>query len=170
MDGPYCGLRMPREEIAFILRPKIQSQSQIFRYGRSIFCLPHRPNFSDIFDLCLHWMSLVGGPYHFSSLFLIDNGPSTKIHVSILIPVARTCFMKLLHENSLEKAIKENYANYSPKLCQSEAQFCRNPPSHQFLCFLFSLCPHHSNGFSEPEMQSCQEVVGPVPEAFSCLI
>ena len=27
------GLRMPREEIAFTARPKIQSQSQIFRYG-----------------------------------------------------------------------------------------------------------------------------------------
>ena len=48
-----------REEIAFTARPKIQSQSQIFRYGRSIFCLPHRPNFSDIFDLCLHWVSVV---------------------------------------------------------------------------------------------------------------
>ena len=40
-------------------RPKIQSHSQIFRYGQSIFCLPHRPNFSDIFDLCLHWVSVV---------------------------------------------------------------------------------------------------------------
>ena len=40
---------------------EIQSQSQIFRYGRNIFCLPHRPNFSDIFDLCLHWVSVVRG-------------------------------------------------------------------------------------------------------------
>ena len=40
-------------------RPKIQSQSQIFKYGRSIFHLPHWPNFSDIFDLCLHWVSVV---------------------------------------------------------------------------------------------------------------
>ena len=53
------GLRTPREERAFTARPKIQSQSQIFRYNGSIFCLPHRPNFSDIFDLCLHWMSVV---------------------------------------------------------------------------------------------------------------
>ena len=53
------GLRTPREEKAFTARPKIQSQSQIFRYGQSIFCLPHRPNFSDIFDLCLHWVSVV---------------------------------------------------------------------------------------------------------------
>ena len=41
-------LQTPREEIAFTAQPKIQSQSQIFRCGRSIFCLPHRPNFSDM--------------------------------------------------------------------------------------------------------------------------
>ena len=53
------GLRTPREEIAFTAQPKIQSQSKSFKYGRSIFCLPHRPNFLDIFDLCLHWVSVV---------------------------------------------------------------------------------------------------------------
>ena len=55
------GLLMPTEEIVFTARPKIQSQSQIYRYGGSIFCLPHRPNFSDIFDFCLHWVSVVRG-------------------------------------------------------------------------------------------------------------
>ena len=59
--GSSHGLRTPREEIAFTARPKIQSQSQIFRYGQSIFCLPHRPNFSDIFDLCLHLVFVVRG-------------------------------------------------------------------------------------------------------------
>ena len=34
-------------------------------YGLSIFCLPHRPNFSDIFDLCLHWVSVVRGSHVF---------------------------------------------------------------------------------------------------------
>ena len=57
--GVIHGLRTPREENAFTARPKIHSHSQIFRYGRSIFCLPHRPNFSDIFDLYLHWVSVV---------------------------------------------------------------------------------------------------------------
>ena len=52
-------LRTPWEEIVFTARLKIHSHSQIFRYGQSIFCLPHRPNFSDIFDLCLHWVSVV---------------------------------------------------------------------------------------------------------------
>ena len=46
------GLRTPREEITFTARPKIHSHSQIFRYGGSIFCLPHRPNFTDIFIGC----------------------------------------------------------------------------------------------------------------------
>ena len=52
-------LRTHREKIAFNARLKIQSQSQIFRCSQSIFCLPHWPNFSDIFDLCLHWVSVV---------------------------------------------------------------------------------------------------------------
>ena len=52
---------MFREQIAFTAQPKIQSQSHIFRYDSSIFCLPHRPNFSDIFDLCLHWVSVLHG-------------------------------------------------------------------------------------------------------------
>ena len=57
-------LRTPGEEIAFTARPKINSQSQIFRYGQSIFCLPHEPKFSDLFDLCLHWVSVVRDSQH----------------------------------------------------------------------------------------------------------
>jgi hypothetical protein len=52
-------LRTSGEEIAFSTLPKIHSHSQIFRYGQSIFCLPYRPKFSDFFDLCLHWVSVV---------------------------------------------------------------------------------------------------------------
>ena len=47
-------LRTPGEEIAFTAR--LNSHSQIFRYDRSRFCLPHRPKFSDFLDLCLHWV------------------------------------------------------------------------------------------------------------------
>ena len=43
--GADHGLRTPGEEITFTARPKIKSQSQIFRYGRSI-----GPNF---------WISLI---------------------------------------------------------------------------------------------------------------
>ena len=50
-------VRTPSKEIAFTARSKMHSQ--IFRYDRSIFCLPHRPKFSDFFDLCLHWVSVV---------------------------------------------------------------------------------------------------------------
>ena len=52
-------LRTPGEENIFTARPKIKSQSQIFRYDQSIFCLSHRPKISDLFDLCLHWVSVV---------------------------------------------------------------------------------------------------------------
>ena len=55
----FHGLRTPGEEIAFTARPKIHSYSQIFRYGRSTFCLPHRHKFSYFFELCLHWVSVV---------------------------------------------------------------------------------------------------------------
>ena len=55
----HHGLRTPGEEIVFTARPKIHSHFQIFRYSRSIFCLPHWPKFSDFFDLCLHWVSVV---------------------------------------------------------------------------------------------------------------
>ena len=67
------GLRTPREEKSFTARPKIHSHSQIFRYGRSIFCLPLRPNFSDIFDLCLHWLSVIvrAMAHYIKSLHLI---------------------------------------------------------------------------------------------------
>ena len=66
--GCVHGLRTPREEIAFTARPKINSYSQIFRYGQRIFRLPHRPNFSDIFALCLHWVSVVRDTVGSSSL------------------------------------------------------------------------------------------------------
>ena len=62
------GLRTPGEEIVFTARPKINSHSQIFRYGRSIFCRPHPPNFSDIFDLCLHWVSVVRDIAHHGAI------------------------------------------------------------------------------------------------------
>ena len=55
------GLWTTREKIVVNARPKIQSQSQIFRYGQSIFCLLRWHNFLDIFDLCLHWLSVVRG-------------------------------------------------------------------------------------------------------------
>ena len=82
------GLRTPREEIAFTARPKIQSQSQIFRYGGSIFCLPHRPNFSDIFDLCLHWVSVVRGIMNTLTRIFLKNSKSGQKAglVTILLP------------------------------------------------------------------------------------
>ena len=62
------GLRTPGEEMVITAWPKINSQSQIFRYGQSIFCLPHQPKFLYFFDLCLQlgvrslWSCVC--PYH----------------------------------------------------------------------------------------------------------
>ena len=62
INDAYHGLRTPGKEIAFTAWPKIKSQSQIFRYGQSIFCLPHRPKISYFFDfICLHCVSIVRG-------------------------------------------------------------------------------------------------------------
>ena len=83
------GLRTPREEIAFTARPKIQFQSQIFRFGGSIFCLPHRPNFSDIFDLCLHWVSVVRGLECSSDLDLLETSVARVDLAAILMQAPR---------------------------------------------------------------------------------
>ena len=91
----YHGLWTPREEIVFTARPKIHSHSQIFRYGRSIFCLPHRPIFSGIFDLCLHWVSVVRVLYviHTDWVFpFTPDGlflwiPSSFVHCQLLPPL-----------------------------------------------------------------------------------
>ena len=56
----FHGLQTPCEKIAFNARTKIHSQ--IFRYGKSIFCLPRGPKFLNFFDLCLHWVSMVRSP------------------------------------------------------------------------------------------------------------
>ena len=51
------------EEIVITARPKIKSQYQIFRYSRSMFCLPHQPKISDLFDLWINGcpQSMTGG-------------------------------------------------------------------------------------------------------------
>ena len=54
IDACNHGLRTPGEEIDFTARLKSKSQSQIYRYGQSIFYLPHRHKISGFFVLCLH--------------------------------------------------------------------------------------------------------------------
>ena len=83
---------MPDEEIVFTARPKINSQSQNFRYGCSIICLPHRPKFSDFFDLCLHWVSIVRG-------LGIDNGvpaPDSSSDIILLILIVKASLKYVL--------------------------------------------------------------------------
>ena len=40
-------------------------------YSQGIFCLPHQPDFSDIFDICLHWVSVVREFKHWTHTYFI---------------------------------------------------------------------------------------------------
>ena len=84
------GLWTPGEEIAPTARLKIKSQCQISRYGRSIFCLHHRPNFSDFFDLCLHWVSVVCDLEH-TALHLY------RASLCLCLSLALTTFYEIHH-------------------------------------------------------------------------
>jgi hypothetical protein len=45
------GLGTPGGEITFTARLKLTPTPKIFRYGQSIFILPHQPKFSDFFEI-----------------------------------------------------------------------------------------------------------------------
>ena len=49
-----------------------------FKVWPKHFCLPHEPNFSDIFDLCLHWVSVVRGGNNLAIILFI--GSESKCH------------------------------------------------------------------------------------------
>ena len=72
IHGVVHGLRTTGEEITFTAQPKIHAHSRIFSYGRNIFCLPHLPKFSDFFDLCFHWLSVVCVVVH-STLYVLET-------------------------------------------------------------------------------------------------
>ena len=120
---------MPREEIGFTARPKIQSQSQIFRYGRSVFCLPHRPNFSDIFDLCLHWVSVVRGLIGLEITFY-SKKISFQNSKSILC-LLKCYFWKYIIKNPPKKSLIQvnKLSNLTPSLvtnCKKRECFDQN--------------------------------------------
>jgi hypothetical protein len=81
-DKSDHGLRTPGEEIAFIARPKTHSHSQIFRYGRSIFC----PKF---LCLCLHWVSVVHESDHCSLRHNKIQNIRLKLKSTILISLKK---------------------------------------------------------------------------------
>ena len=82
---PVHRLQTPGEEIDFTARPKIKSQSWIFWYGQSIFCLPHWPKISDFFDFCLHWVSVVRVQnYQILKIFGLDRSDSLQFTTLIM--------------------------------------------------------------------------------------
>ena len=133
MDQHTHGLRTPREEIAFTARPKIHSHSQIFRYGRSIFCLPHRPDFSDIFDLCHHRVSVVHEHTPSIRVYIISLrvwAVCNSCHLAAnLEPLKRNSFYKLLKRSvgflkfSWEKKIKKYCSVRTEKLHRKKVFF-----------------------------------------------
>ena len=113
---------MPGEEIAFTARPKINSHSQIFRYGQSIFCLPHRPKISDFFYLCLHWVSIVRGPYNIAGLILKEISlidPLVYYYMSRggykIVNLGQVRFYKLCFETKMTKVYSRNLLMKSSK-------------------------------------------------------
>ena len=67
--------------------PKIHSHSQIFKYGQNIFCLLHRPTFSDIFYLCLHevfcspWLKASVGVTGGNKVVYVSRNLLSKLHI-----------------------------------------------------------------------------------------
>ena len=80
------GLEIPGEEFDFTARPKIKSQSWIFWYGQSIFCLPHWSKISDFFDFCLHWVSVVRVQNNWIlKIFGLDRSDSLQFTTLIIL-------------------------------------------------------------------------------------
>ena len=63
---------MPGEEIASTARPKIKYQSQILRYGRSIFCLPRASTQSFRFFFCFRPSLGVRSPHHLGISYYVN--------------------------------------------------------------------------------------------------
>ena len=91
-------LQMLGEEIAFTAWPKIHSHSQIFKYGQSIFFLSHRPNFLNIFDLCLRWVSVVRGHDQWRWFTIITLGDLWFFRFCTL---TKKVFLKSVHFKNL---------------------------------------------------------------------
>ena len=104
-------------------RPKIHSHSKMFRYGRSIFCLPDQPNFSDIFDLCLRWVSVVRGcslpfPNIIVSVWISEP---TKYVLAPIIQQREAAICKMLVKSGLEKNILKFHIPLQRYLLTSQA-------------------------------------------------
>ena len=117
-------------------RQKIQSQFQIFRYGRSIFCLPHWPNFSDIFDLCHHWVSIV------RALNPIFEG-QTRLSNGFFIKILALCTVSIQERI---KMVRVQYEFYMHKISEQV-------PNHLKLAtLLFLNVYYHKSKMSKSDL------------------
>ena len=98
-SGQNHRLQTPGEGMSLTTWPKNQSHSQIFRYSQSIFCLLHRPNYLDFFELCLHWVSVVCGQNasrwsekpRVVQVYISDFERSQKNPISVQVNKDRRC-------------------------------------------------------------------------------
>ena len=92
----------------YFAQPKIHSHSQIFWYGGSIFCLPHRPNFSGIYpmegrsqllsaDLCC----ILRVFHQIFEFFIVKNSKSAAIS-PFMERIGRNSGVKLLSASPLK--------------------------------------------------------------------
>ena len=83
-DGAAHGLRTSGEEIALTAWPRIQSQSQIFRYSQSFFCLKHR---------LLKWNTLsINMLDVYTQAVIFSANLRTKKRCEFATPSERVCF------------------------------------------------------------------------------
>jgi hypothetical protein len=133
------GLRTSGEEITFTARPKIKSQSLIFKFGRSICCLPHRPKISDFFDLCLHLVSVVCG-YNAQEVN-VKGRRTQKLHSisyytnKSILKLRSTFFCSLItivivcHDNFFTTDSKNEKSLLH--ICMKACSYCNlSPPTH----------------------------------------
>ena len=78
------GLRMPERGNCLDCTVEKQVPFPNFRHFRSIFCLPLMSTFSDFFDLCLHWLSIVRETEH-------EIWPAYSLHFDLSRPVVPGC-------------------------------------------------------------------------------
>ena len=131
------GLRTPSEEIVLSAWPKIKPQPKIFRYGRSIFCLPRRHKISDFFDLCLQQFSLVQ----------VLNNELCLVFLVILSQVNLKSSLVNLYQDGPQTPILSKIVSLSWKL---DIRHCRQRYTYRVLETILKKLIFHVSGHSGP--------------------
>ena len=105
-------------------------------YSRSIFCLPHWPKFSDIFDLCLHWVSVVRGTSN-NRVTTLRKEPEIKTTWRSINNICHSLILKIILECSWCQATalfrvlsshNEGLSSRPSRACMSQIKQAWNSP------------------------------------------